>query len=109
VASLFAYHFPECVVKLGLLCPAVRTPILTEACLQVVDGQFEHLIPKDGVDLSNICHLLTNDYHKRFPCSDRIMQSMVNVNYAPRRQKLLRERRSTIFLRPNFLKYSTVF
>lgn len=92
VASLFAYQFPESVAKLGLLCPAVKTPILTETCLQVVGGQFEHLIPKDGPDLSNICHLLTNDYHKSLPCSDTIMQSMVNVNYAPHRRQLLRQR-----------------
>jgi hypothetical protein len=92
VASVFAYEFPEIVAKLCLLCPAVKTPILTETCLEVIDGKYEHLIPKTGNELSNMCHLLTNDYHKWLPFSDKLMQSMVNVNFTTDRQELLKKR-----------------
>lgn len=88
VAGLFAYHYPELIHKLGLLCPAIKTPQETETYKQLINGNYEILIPKNGKQFVRMISLLAN---KRQPYPERIMQSFVNLNFTPERQDNLRK------------------
>jgi hypothetical protein len=70
---------------LALLCPAIRTPIITELCQQVFDGNYNVLIPKNGSDFIAMIDLLCFKTI-RFP--HKIMQAFVNINFSKRKNLL---------------------
>jgi pimeloyl-ACP methyl ester carboxylesterase len=39
VASVFAHYYPECVLNLALLCPAMKTPVFSEANKKILEGK----------------------------------------------------------------------
>lgn len=88
VAALFAHNYPECVLNLALLCPAIVTPVRTETCSKVMSGHFTTLIPTNGEEFINMISLLTSKT-QYYP--HRIMQSFVNINFTIERQSLLRK------------------
>lgn len=88
VAALFAHTYPELVQNLALLCPAIKTPILTETCQQLIQGKYELLIPKNGEEFTTMIKLLT---HKSMFFPYKIMQSYVNINFHLERQVLLKK------------------
>ena len=87
---MFAHYYPECVFNLALLCPAIRTPILTETCSNLMNGHYKTLIPTNGQEFIRMISLLCNktQYYPK-----RIMQSFVNINFTPERQNLLKRRK----------------
>lgn len=86
VAALFAHYYPECIQNLALLCPAIRTPTLTNACQKVMNGHFNLLIPNNGKEFTEMIELLCTKT-QYYP--HRIMQSFVNINFHPERKNLL--------------------
>jgi pimeloyl-ACP methyl ester carboxylesterase len=88
VAALFTFKYPECVRNLALLCPAIKTPIMTEACQRVMSGNYDLLIPETGEQFLNMIEQLS---HKTQYFPKRIMQSYVNINFHPERQSLLKK------------------
>jgi len=89
LAGLYAFYYPEMIAKLGLLCPAVKTPILTDTCKELIGGNYDLLIPKNGKQFVKMIQLLAN---KRQPYPERIMQSWVNLNFTKERQAILKKR-----------------
>lgn len=88
IAALFTHYYPENVQNLALLCPAIKTPILTETCKKLMNGQFDLLIPENGEQFITMIGLLCNKT-QYYP--QRIMQSFVNINFHPERQSLLKK------------------
>lgn len=72
------------------MCPAIKTPQETETYKQLINGNYEILIPKNGKQFVRMISLLAN---KRQPYPERIMQSFVNLNFTPERQDNLRKRK----------------
>jgi len=52
IAGLFAASYPECVQYLGLLSPAVKTPLLTKTCEKLINGKYNLLIPTTGEEFA---------------------------------------------------------
>lgn len=88
VAGIFAHTFPENVAKLGLLCPAVKSPILTDTCKQILNGDYITLIPHKGEDVIKMLNLLSA---KRAFYPVRIMDSFVELNYTSEKKELLKQ------------------
>jgi hypothetical protein len=78
-----------------LLCPAVKTPILTKTCQDLFDGNYDILIPNTGEKFVSMIQLLT--YHKRFYPA-KLMQSFVNMNFDTKRQELLKQSNQFLLL-----------
>ncbi len=89
LAGLYSTAYPDSIVKLGLLCPAVKSPILTKTCKELLAGNYDLLIPKNGKQFVKMIRLLAN---KRQPYPERIMQSFVNLNFTKERQLILKKR-----------------
>ena len=89
MAGLFAHYYPEYIHKLALLCPAIKTPILTETCQELLAGNFDLLIPKNGKQFIKMIGLLCQK-QQMYP--SRIMQSFVNLNFTLERQHILKKR-----------------
>ena len=89
VAALFTAMYPECVENLALLCPAIKTPIITDTCQELLNGNYNLLIPENGDQFIRMISLLC---HKTQYYPHRIMQSFVNINFTPERQSLLKKR-----------------
>jgi hypothetical protein len=70
---------------LALLCPAIRTPIITELCQKVLDKNLNILIPQNGDDFITMVNILCFKTI-RFP--HKIMQAFVNLNYNKRKNLL---------------------
>ena len=76
VSMLFAHLYPELVENLLLLCPAIKTPIYTDAFKSLSNGDYSCLIPMSGDDLKSIAQLVSNKSRssKFFP--KKIMNSV---------------------------------
>jgi abhydrolase domain-containing protein 6 len=85
VAAFFTHKYPKNVKLLALLCPAIRTPIITELCQKVLDKNLNILIPQNGDDFITMVNILCFKTI-RFP--HKIMQAFVNLNYNKRKNLL---------------------
>lgn len=88
VAGLFAHDYPECIAKLALLCPAIKSPTLTKTFTDLINGNSDLLIPTNGKQFVRMIRLLTN---KPQPYPTAIMQSFVNLNFTKERQANLKK------------------
>lgn len=88
VAGLFAHDYPECIAKLCLLCPAIKSPTLTKTFVELINGNSDLLVPTTGEQFVRMIGLLTN---KPQPYPAAIMQSFVNLNFTKERQANLKK------------------
>lgn len=95
VAGLFAHDHPECIAKLALLCPAIKSPTLTKTFMELINGNSDLLVPTNGTQFIRMIRLLTN---KPQPYPAAIMQSFVNLNFTKERQVNLKKREPSITL-----------
>ena len=88
VAGLFAHDYPEIIENLVLLCPAMKTPIPTNATKKLMDGDYTSLIPQNGKQLANTLKLISVRFKVKYLPS-KIMDSYINLSYTPQKRKLL--------------------
>lgn len=88
VAGLYAHDYPKYVSKLGLLCPASKTPVLTETCKKLINGKYELLIPTNGKEFCQMIALLAC---KPQHVPERIMHSYVNLCFTPDKRTNLKK------------------
>lgn len=87
ISALFCYYHSECIENLILMCPAVKTPILTKTCQDLFDGNYEILIPSTGAKFVSMIQLLT--YKQRYYPA-KMMSAFVNLNFHEEKQEFLK-------------------
>lgn len=91
VVSLFTHYYPENVDKLCLMCPAIRTPTLSNTCQELLKGNYKHLMPRNGKEFTEMVALLSS---KKTYYPEIIMQAWVDLNFTPKKmvvfEKLLK-------------------
>ncbi len=98
VAGLFAHDYPEIIENLVLLCPAMKTPIPTNATKKLMDGDYSCLIPNSGSDLKNIALLVSNKSHSYPFFPKTIMNTFFDLHYPIEKRQLI-QNRTIIFLK----------
>jgi hypothetical protein len=88
VASLFAHDYPDLVSNLALVCPAMKTPVLSEVHNKLMDGDYTSLIPQNGKQLANTLKLISVRFKVKYLPS-KIMDSYINLSYTPQKRQLL--------------------
>ena len=88
--GLFAYKYPEYLDRLALLCPAMKTPELSEAHQKILKNDYSNLIPLSGNHLIDIINYISNR-NQFMPM--KLMNSYFNIYYKKERRILLEKSR----------------
>ena len=90
IAGLFTTVYPELIESLIAICPAMKTPIVTELSKRLMNGDYGALIPEDATQFTHLIELLTC---QKVPFPRIIMQSLLEASYPEKKKVFLRKRK----------------